>query len=402
MNHNESPTGSAIIQAIALAARPSAVVAADAVVYCFQLNDPVIRGSPAAPDAPARQRETDTNGDMKLAARIRLSLDGAALLAAGAVLLAAAAADAQTVIGNGKQSSVVVDYSVLEELGPAPNVPQVLMPGGRAFPPPAAGAPQLRFPVLPGGRSDSAAGRITLKPPEGVSPRRPAAKPAAKKRPRAQAKAAPKPKPAPPPAGAARAPEPIAPPPAPSPPAMASAPPPAPEPPPPAKAEKPPAMAAKPPEPAPAPPPAAAPPAPPEAAEPAPAPAPAKPPAMAKASPGAAGKPAGAVPIAPGESLRVGFEPGSAKLNPDSSRTLKRIADGMTSDDELRIQLLAYAGGTSETASQARRMSLSRALAARSFLIGEGVRSTRIDVRALGNKSEGGPPDRIDVIVTKR
>ncbi|MPY71856.1 MAG: OmpA family protein [Alphaproteobacteria bacterium] len=100
--------------------------------------------------------------------------------------------------------------------------------------------------------------------------------------------------------------------------------------------------------------------------------------------------------------MRVGFDSGSAKLGPQASQQLKRIAEGMSKDEQLRLQLLAYAGGTSETASQARRLSLSRALAARSYLIGEGVRSTRIDVRALGNKSEGGPPDRIDIIITKR
>lgn len=74
----------------------------------------------------------------------------------------------------------------------------------------------------------------------------------------------------------------------------------------------------------------------------------------------------------------------------------------MTADAKLRLQLLAYANGSSQSASQSRRLSLSRALAARSYLIGQGVPSTRIDVRALGNKTEGGPPNRIDIIVSKR
>lgn len=62
----------------------------------------------------------------------------------------------------------------------------------------------------------------------------------------------------------------------------------------------------------------------------------------------------------------------------------------------------AYAAGTAEAASKARRTSLSRALAVRTFLIENGVRSTRIDVRALGNKAEGGPPDRVDIEVGLR
>ena len=100
--------------------------------------------------------------------------------------------------------------------------------------------------------------------------------------------------------------------------------------------------------------------------------------------------------------MRVGFDTGSAKLNSPAETGLKKVADALKADSALRIQLLAYAGGTSNSASQARRLSLSRALAARSSLINQGVRSARIDVRALGNKSEGGPADRIDIIVTKR
>ena len=66
------------------------------------------------------------------------------------------------------------------------------------------------------------------------------------------------------------------------------------------------------------------------------------------------------------------------------------------------MQVKAFAGGSSGSPSAARRLSLSRALAVRSFLIEEGVRSTRIDVRALGNRSKGGPPERVDVFVVNR
>jgi hypothetical protein len=66
------------------------------------------------------------------------------------------------------------------------------------------------------------------------------------------------------------------------------------------------------------------------------------------------------------------------------------------------MQLLAYAGGKKLSASKARRLSLSRALAIRSYLIGKGVRSTRIDVRALGNKIPSGKPDRVDLKIIQR
>jgi outer membrane protein OmpA-like peptidoglycan-associated protein len=128
----------------------------------------------------------------------------------------------------------------------------------------------------------------------------------------------------------------------------------------------------------------------------------ASPKARQRAKPQTAALPPDRSKIRAGGSLRLKFGAGSAKLNADATRKLKSVAEAMSEDAKLRLQLLAYAGGSSQGASRARRLSLSRALSARSFLIGAGVRSTRIDVRALGNKSDGGPPDRIDVIVTKR
>jgi outer membrane protein OmpA-like peptidoglycan-associated protein len=64
--------------------------------------------------------------------------------------------------------------------------------------------------------------------------------------------------------------------------------------------------------------------------------------------------------------------------------------------------LLAYAKGTEDSASQARRLSLSRALAVRGYLIEQGVLPTRMDVRALGNKADDDPRDRVDVELAQR
>jgi outer membrane protein OmpA-like peptidoglycan-associated protein len=87
-------------------------------------------------------------------------------------------------------------------------------------------------------------------------------------------------------------------------------------------------------------------------------------------------------------------------LSDAARRALDEIASRAVKDESIRLQLMAYASGTGEGANSARRLSLSRALAVRSYLIDKGVRSTRIDVRALGNRVEGGgDPDRVDVIV---
>ena len=74
----------------------------------------------------------------------------------------------------------------------------------------------------------------------------------------------------------------------------------------------------------------------------------------------------------------------------------------LSANENARVQLMAYAAGEDLTSSKARRISLSRALSVRSFLIEKGVRSTRIDVRALGDKSEDEPQNRVDVNVIER
>lgn len=98
----------------------------------------------------------------------------------------------------------------------------------------------------------------------------------------------------------------------------------------------------------------------------------------------------------------ISFDKDSARLPDGAKDNLAHLASRMSEDATLEVQLLAYAAGDEENASKARRLSLSRALAVRSFLIDQGVRSTRIEVRALGNKVPEGSPDRVDIVGQKR
>ena len=106
--------------------------------------------------------------------------------------------------------------------------------------------------------------------------------------------------------------------------------------------------------------------------------------------------------LAPGLAMRVMFPDKASKLPAEAKDELKGIAAKLKGRDDYRLQLLAYAGGESLSSSKARRLSLSRALSVRSFLIESGVHSTRIDVRALGNKSAEGPINRVDVNIAER
>ncbi len=91
------------------------------------------------------------------------------------------------------------------------------------------------------------------------------------------------------------------------------------------------------------------------------------------------------------------FTQGATKLSPAAQKSLDALATKLNALPQSRMQLLAYAGEGNLSASKARRLSLSRALSVRSYLIKKGVRSTRIDVRALGNKVPSGVPNRVDL-----
>ncbi|PCJ61464.1 MAG: hypothetical protein COA65_00410 [Rhodospirillaceae bacterium] len=110
--------------------------------------------------------------------------------------------------------------------------------------------------------------------------------------------------------------------------------------------------------------------------------------------------PPASAPLEPGKPIQVVFGSESALLSDKAKAKLEKFAVHLKSNPGLRIQLLAHASGTEEAASQARRLSLSRALVVRSFLIEQGLPSIRIDVRALGNKGSGKPADRVDLVFT--
>ncbi|MEQ8664670.1 MAG: OmpA family protein [Rhodospirillales bacterium] len=102
------------------------------------------------------------------------------------------------------------------------------------------------------------------------------------------------------------------------------------------------------------------------------------------------------------DAIRVVFSGEDTRLPDGAESALDPVAAKASADDSIRIQLRAYAGGGDISASKARRLSLSRALAVRSYLIEQGVRSTRIDVRALGDKVDEEPINRVDIDVGTR
>ncbi len=152
--------------------------------------------------------------------------------------------------------------------------------------------------------------------------------------------------------------------------------------------------------PAPAPPPATLPTAPPAAVALAPVP---PPPAAPEPAPPPPPPPisdtAASAATKTGAGLRVTFGSEQADLSPASAAAIKSVVQAAPTGDSTTFNVVAYAAGTPEDPSTARRLSLARALAVRSALIEDGISSSRIYVRALGATGGDETPDRVDVAV---
>jgi outer membrane protein OmpA-like peptidoglycan-associated protein len=131
-----------------------------------------------------------------------------------------------------------------------------------------------------------------------------------------------------------------------------------------------------------------------------PAPAPSAPTSLAPAAP--ASVPAASVPAASaGRETRLLFQAEADNMQDAARLSLDALAEKLKANDA-RAQIIAYAAGTADQSSAARRLSLKRALGVREYLISKGIRSQRMDLRALGNESGEGPPDRVDVVIDPR
>ena len=92
---------------------------------------------------------------------------------------------------------------------------------------------------------------------------------------------------------------------------------------------------------------------------------------------------------------------GEATEVADSGRNrLRDLARQMANDPRMRVEIFAYASGTDDSASKARRVSLLRGLSVRGMLLEEGIRPERINVHTLGNQSTKQPADRVDVMTS--
>lgn len=104
-----------------------------------------------------------------------------------------------------------------------------------------------------------------------------------------------------------------------------------------------------------------------------------------------------AAPIPQG-GIRIIFPTDFNDVPGEATAALDDLAAQMAADESMRIEIKCYASGTADTESKARRKSLQRCINIRQYLFKKDVRTTRMDVRALGLKSEGQPADRVDIV----
>lgn len=95
--------------------------------------------------------------------------------------------------------------------------------------------------------------------------------------------------------------------------------------------------------------------------------------------------------------LRVTFGQQDTTLTPQTTAEVKTFAASFKQQTG-RVTLKAYAGTAGDDGSNARRLSLKRALAVREILLSEGVAPERLIVRALGGARDTGPLDRVDIV----
>jgi outer membrane protein OmpA-like peptidoglycan-associated protein len=121
-------------------------------------------------------------------------------------------------------------------------------------------------------------------------------------------------------------------------------------------------------------------------------PLPAAKPTVVAALPAPDAKPAGDAEKA---SQSLNYAKGKSDLSADAKSELSALAQKVKGSQG-SVRIVAYASGTAEESSVARRTSNARALQIRAFLIDKGVNAESINVQAFGNKV---PEDRADIFV---
>lgn len=99
--------------------------------------------------------------------------------------------------------------------------------------------------------------------------------------------------------------------------------------------------------------------------------------------------------------LKIPFVQTETTVPLAANQALDKMVERLKADESLRANVIAYASETADQASTARRVSLSRGLSVRAYLIDHGINGMRINVQAEGDKATDNPKDRVDIFIVK-
>ncbi|MGH7044214.1 MAG: OmpA family protein [Acetobacteraceae bacterium] len=97
--------------------------------------------------------------------------------------------------------------------------------------------------------------------------------------------------------------------------------------------------------------------------------------------------------------LTIPFPPGQAELTAAETAAIAKLVHATPQTEATSFSVLAYAAGSPQNPSAARRLALARALAVHDALLAAGVPGVRIFLRAVGPPHGPGAPDRAELRV---
>lgn len=104
-----------------------------------------------------------------------------------------------------------------------------------------------------------------------------------------------------------------------------------------------------------------------------------------------------------GADMTVSFSQGSDELSVEARNQLFELAQRLQEEAGVDVQLFGYAAGLNEGPSRARRLSLTRLMAVRGFLIRQGIDRNTLDGRAMGEDLVASKTtDRVDIVIVRQ
>src|SRR6185369_7589095 len=100
--------------------------------------------------------------------------------------------------------------------------------------------------------------------------------------------------------------------------------------------------------------------------------------------------------------LQIVFGANETDVPLNVTSKLDDVAMQLIKNPDERVSIVAYASGSDAISIYPKRVSLARGISVRNYLTtARNIDVERVTVKALGNKNEDGPSDRVDLFIIK-